>query len=95
MVQLSSLKELSERLKKQLSREKSSSVQTKLKALLKRRDRIKELSVKRREELELSRMLCIFNRDVAEVSNSSMTGYDDNVINQSQHFISPMWNKSP
>ncbi|KAF3845474.1 hypothetical protein F7725_008637 [Dissostichus mawsoni] len=47
---LSSLKELSERLKKQLSREKSSSVQTKLKALLKRRDRIKELSVKRREE---------------------------------------------
>ncbi|KAI4798393.1 hypothetical protein KUCAC02_022079, partial [Chaenocephalus aceratus] len=63
---LSSLKELSERLKKQLSREKSSSVQTQLKALLKRRDRIKELSVKRREELELSRMLCVFSRDVSE-----------------------------
>ncbi|KAK5886954.1 hypothetical protein CesoFtcFv8_017933 [Champsocephalus esox] len=63
---LSALKELSERLKKQLSREKSSSVQTQLKALLKRRDRIKELSVKRREELELSRMLCVFSRDVSE-----------------------------
>ncbi|XP_071354370.1 spectrin beta chain, non-erythrocytic 5 [Trachinotus anak] len=63
---LSSLKELADRLKKQLSREKSGQVQTKLKALLQRRDRIRELSVKRREELELSRMLCIFNRDVAQ-----------------------------
>ncbi|XP_041668259.1 spectrin beta chain, non-erythrocytic 5 [Cheilinus undulatus] len=63
---LSSLKELSERLRKQLSREKSGRVKSKLKALLQRRDRIKELSVKRREELELSKMLCIFNRDVAE-----------------------------
>ncbi|XP_067469592.1 spectrin beta chain, non-erythrocytic 5 isoform X2 [Thunnus thynnus] len=63
---LSSLKELAQRLKKQLSREKSSRVQTKLKALLQRRERINDLSVKRREELELSRMLCIFNRDVAE-----------------------------
>ncbi|XP_039992754.1 spectrin beta chain, non-erythrocytic 5 isoform X2 [Xiphias gladius] len=63
---LSSLKELAERLEKQLSREKSARVKTKLKALLQRRDRIKELSVKRREELELSRMLCIFNRDVAQ-----------------------------
>uniref|UniRef100_UPI0037E8FE98 spectrin beta chain, non-erythrocytic 5 n=1 Tax=Semicossyphus pulcher TaxID=241346 RepID=UPI0037E8FE98 len=63
---LSSLKELAERLKTQLSREKSGRVKTKLKALLQRRDRIKELSVKRREELELSKMLCIFNRDVAE-----------------------------
>ncbi|XP_035529504.1 spectrin beta chain, non-erythrocytic 5 [Morone saxatilis] len=63
---LTALKELAERLRKQLSREKSGRVKTKLKALLQRRDRIKELSVKRREELELSRMLCIFNRDVAE-----------------------------
>ncbi|KAM7376448.1 hypothetical protein PAMP_006181 [Pampus punctatissimus] len=63
---LSSLKGLAKRLKKQLSREKSVRVQTKLKALLQRRDRIRELSIKRREELELSRMLCIFNRDVAE-----------------------------
>ncbi|XP_036927334.1 spectrin beta chain, non-erythrocytic 5 isoform X2 [Acanthopagrus latus] len=61
---LSSLKDLSERLKKQLSREKSGWVQTKLRTLIQRRDRIKELSVKRREELELSRMLCVFNRDV-------------------------------
>ncbi|XP_027134554.1 spectrin beta chain, non-erythrocytic 5 [Larimichthys crocea] len=63
---LSSLKELAERLRKQLSREKSGRVKSKLKAMLKRRDRIKELSAKRREELELSRMLCIFNRDVGE-----------------------------
>lgn len=67
LAQLSSLKELAEQLKKQLSREKSGRVQTKLKALLQRRDRIKELSVKRKEELELSRMLCIFSRDVGEV----------------------------
>lgn len=66
-LQLSSLKDLSERLKKQLSREKSGRVQTKLRALIQRRDRIKELSVKRREELELSRMLCVFNRDVGAV----------------------------
>ncbi|XP_078145742.1 spectrin beta chain, non-erythrocytic 5 [Centroberyx gerrardi] len=63
---LSSLKELADRLKKQLSREKSGRIQTKLKALLQRRDRIKELSVKRREELELSRLLCIFSRNAAE-----------------------------
>ncbi|XP_060938197.1 spectrin beta chain, non-erythrocytic 2 [Limanda limanda] len=63
---LFSLKELAEQLKKQLSREKSGRVQTKLRALLQRRDRIKEMSVKRREELELCRMLCIYSRDVAE-----------------------------
>ncbi|XP_030614955.1 spectrin beta chain, non-erythrocytic 5 [Archocentrus centrarchus] len=63
---LSSLKELAECLMKQLSRKKSGRVQTRLKALLQRRDRIKELSAKRGEELELSRRLCIFNRDVAE-----------------------------
>ncbi|XP_008275361.1 spectrin beta chain, non-erythrocytic 5 [Stegastes partitus] len=63
---LSSLKELANRLKKQLNHEKSGRVKTRLKALLQRRDRIRELSVKRREELELSRLLCIFNRDVAQ-----------------------------
>uniref|UniRef100_A0A4W6DIZ9 Spectrin beta, non-erythrocytic 5 n=1 Tax=Lates calcarifer TaxID=8187 RepID=A0A4W6DIZ9_LATCA len=63
---LSSLKELADQLKKQLSREKSGKVQSKLKVLLQRRDRIKELSVKRKEELELSRMLCVFNRDVTQ-----------------------------
>lgn len=70
-LQLSSLKDLSERLKKQLSREKSGRVQTKLRALIQRRDRIKELSVKRREALELSRMLCVFNRDVGAVISLS------------------------
>lgn len=67
MIQLSSLKELAERLTKELSRKKSGGVQTRLKALLQRRDRIKELSAKCGEELELSRRLCIFNRDAAEV----------------------------
>nr|XP_046269773.1 spectrin beta chain, non-erythrocytic 5 [Scatophagus argus] len=63
---LSSLRELAERLKKQLSRERSGHVQSKLKVLHQQREKIKKLSVKRREELELSRMLCIFNRDVGE-----------------------------
>uniref|UniRef100_A0A3Q1IVH4 Calponin-homology (CH) domain-containing protein n=1 Tax=Anabas testudineus TaxID=64144 RepID=A0A3Q1IVH4_ANATE len=49
-----------------LSREQSRGVQNKLKAMLQRRDKIKELSIKRREELELSRLLCIFNRDTAQ-----------------------------
>ncbi|XP_068608001.1 spectrin beta chain, non-erythrocytic 5 [Brachionichthys hirsutus] len=59
---LSSVKELAEK----LSREKGGHVRSKLRTLVQRRDRIKELSVKRREELELSRMLCIVNRDVEE-----------------------------
>uniref|UniRef100_A0A3Q1IZP4 Calponin-homology (CH) domain-containing protein n=1 Tax=Anabas testudineus TaxID=64144 RepID=A0A3Q1IZP4_ANATE len=63
---LSSLKEMADGLKKQLSREQSRGVQNKLKAMLQRRDKIKELSIKRREELELSRLLCIFNRDTAQ-----------------------------
>lgn len=68
-LQLSSLRELAKRLKKQLSREKSGRVQTRLKALLQRRHMIKELSAKRREELKLSKMLCVFKRDVGEVTN--------------------------
>ncbi|XP_068195162.1 spectrin beta chain, non-erythrocytic 5 isoform X2 [Antennarius striatus] len=63
---LSLLRELAEHLKTQLSREKSGNVRSKLKTLLQRRDRIKEMSARRREELEMSRMLCIFNRDVQE-----------------------------
>uniref|UniRef100_G3N8Q4 Spectrin, beta, non-erythrocytic 5 n=1 Tax=Gasterosteus aculeatus TaxID=69293 RepID=G3N8Q4_GASAC len=59
-------KEMAERLKERLSAEKSGRVQTRLKALLRRRHRIKELSVKRREELELSRALSVYRRDVAE-----------------------------
>ncbi|XP_022067652.2 spectrin beta chain, non-erythrocytic 5 isoform X2 [Acanthochromis polyacanthus] len=63
---ISSLKDLADRLKKQLSKEKSGRVKTRHRALLQRRARIRELSVKRREELELSRHLCIFSRDVAQ-----------------------------
>lgn len=69
LLQLSSLRELVKQLKKQLSREKSGCVQTRLKALLQRRDMIKELSARRREELKLSKMLCVFKRDVGEVTN--------------------------
>lgn len=56
--------------------------------MLKRRDRIKELSAKRREELELSRMLCIFNRDVGEVTNESITEFHlcDNIVEDVLHF---------
>lgn len=78
-VQLSSLKELAERLKKQLSREKGAHVKNRLKVLLQRRDRIKELSIKRREELKLSRMLCIFKRDVDQVSNQTFPLCDNTV----------------
>lgn len=60
---------MAERLKERLSAEKSGRVQTRLKALLRRRHRIKELSVKRREELELSRALSVYRRDVAEVTD--------------------------
>lgn len=69
-VQLLSLKELAERLKKQLSREKSKRVQTRLKKLRLQRGRIKELSARHREELELSRMMCIFKRDANQVTVS-------------------------
>ncbi|TNN47599.1 Spectrin beta chain, non-erythrocytic 5 [Liparis tanakae] len=69
----SSQEELAERLKEQLSGQKSGRVQARLKALLQRRDRIKELSVKRREQLELSRMLSVFNRDVAEVTDRPLS----------------------
>lgn len=68
-LQLLSLKESCDRLQEQLSRKKSGRVQNRLRALLQRRDRIKELSVKRRQELELSWTMCVFSRDVAEVIN--------------------------
>lgn len=50
-----------------LNREKSTNIKNKLKALQERRERIKDLSKKRREDLEISKLLCIFNRDVSEV----------------------------
>nr|XP_055027307.1 spectrin beta chain, non-erythrocytic 5 [Misgurnus anguillicaudatus] len=49
-----------------LKLEKSSNIKNKLKALQERRMRIKDLSAQRREDLEISRLLCIFNRDASE-----------------------------
>ncbi|XP_061631327.1 spectrin beta chain, non-erythrocytic 5 isoform X2 [Phyllopteryx taeniolatus] len=63
---VSCLRDLGARLNKALSREKSGQAQSRLKALLQRRDKIKELSVKWREELDLSWLMCVFKRDVAE-----------------------------
>ncbi|XP_073682671.1 spectrin beta chain, non-erythrocytic 5 [Garra rufa] len=61
------LQESAERLRAEgLKREKSSNIKNKLKALQERRERIKDLSDKRREYLEISKLLCIFNRDVSE-----------------------------
>ncbi|XP_050989413.1 spectrin beta chain, non-erythrocytic 5 isoform X1 [Labeo rohita] len=61
------LQESAERLKTEgLKREKSSNIKNKLKALQERRERIKDLSDKRSEDLEISKLLCIFNRDVSE-----------------------------
>lgn len=62
------LQESAERLRTGgLNREKSTNIKNKLKALQERRERIKDLSEKRREDLEISKLLCIFNRDVSEV----------------------------
>jgi len=62
------LQESAERLRAEgLKGEKSSNIRNKLKALQERRERIKDLSEKRREDLEISKFLCIFNRDVSEV----------------------------
>lgn len=62
------LQESVERLRTEgLKGEKSSNIRNKLKALQERRERIKDLSEKRREDLEISKLLCIFNRDVSEV----------------------------
>lgn len=69
--QLATLKELSKRLKKRLGREEAGGIKARLKPLLLRRDKIKELAVKRREELELHKMFCIFKQDVEEVRDVS------------------------
>uniref|UniRef100_A0A673I813 Spectrin beta chain, non-erythrocytic 2-like n=1 Tax=Sinocyclocheilus rhinocerous TaxID=307959 RepID=A0A673I813_9TELE len=61
------LQESAERLRTEgLNQEKSSNIKNKLKALQERREHIKDLSDKRREDLEISKLLCIFNRDVSE-----------------------------
>ncbi|XP_072545910.1 spectrin beta chain, non-erythrocytic 5 [Salminus brasiliensis] len=49
-----------------VTREKANHIKNKLKGLRDRRERIKDLSEKRREELQISRLLCIFNRDASE-----------------------------
>ncbi|TRY84982.1 hypothetical protein DNTS_028857 [Danionella cerebrum] len=46
--------------------EKSSKIKSKLKVLQQRRERIKALSEKRSADLEISKLFCIFNRDVFE-----------------------------
>lgn len=62
------LQESAERLRTEgLNQEKRSNIKNKLKALQERRERIKALSDKRREDLEISKLLCIFNRNVSEV----------------------------
>ncbi|KAI1895008.1 hypothetical protein AGOR_G00101700 [Albula goreensis] len=62
-----SLQEQAERLGKEgLKRERASQIQSKLRTLLERRNRIKQLSTKRREELAISRLLCVFNSNATE-----------------------------
>lgn len=61
------LQESAERLRTEgLKREKSSNIKNKIKAIQERRERIKDLSDKYREDLEISKLLCIFNRAVSE-----------------------------
>ncbi|XP_015205968.2 spectrin beta chain, non-erythrocytic 5 isoform X1 [Lepisosteus oculatus] len=62
-----SLQEQAERLKKEdVKKENAAHIQHKLKAVLERRSRIKELSARRREELSTARLFSVFNRDLAE-----------------------------
>lgn len=62
------LQELASHLqKKDLKRESAKRIRNKLSALEERRRRIQELSVRRGEDLDMSRLLCIFTRDAAEV----------------------------
>lgn len=50
-----------------LRRERMGQVQSKLRLLLERRNFVKQLSAKRRDELTTSRLLCVFNRNATEV----------------------------
>lgn len=51
----------------QLGSSEAGGIKTRLKWLLQRRHKIRELAAKRREELEQHRMFSIFKRDVEEV----------------------------
>uniref|UniRef100_A0A3B4AJ25 Spectrin, beta, non-erythrocytic 5 n=1 Tax=Periophthalmus magnuspinnatus TaxID=409849 RepID=A0A3B4AJ25_9GOBI len=60
---LYSLKEQSDRLRKRVSSERSSRIRSKYKSVMKRREKIRELSVQHREGLELNYLIALFNRD--------------------------------
>ncbi|KAJ8333342.1 hypothetical protein SKAU_G00422380 [Synaphobranchus kaupii] len=64
---VASLQEQVERLVKQgLRRERMGQVQSKQRLLLERRNCVKQLSAKRRDELATSRLLCVFSRNATE-----------------------------
>ncbi|KAJ0009205.1 hypothetical protein NQD34_016620 [Periophthalmus magnuspinnatus] len=56
-------KEQSDRLRKRVSSERSSRIRSKYKSVMKRREKIRELSVQHREGLELNYLIALFNRD--------------------------------
>ncbi|KAM9777958.1 spectrin beta chain, non-erythrocytic 5 [Neosynchiropus ocellatus] len=63
---LSSLRELADELKKRLSKDKAQQIDQEVQSLRQRRNHVRGLSSQRREQLELTLMLCVFNRDVSE-----------------------------
>ncbi|XP_058844035.1 spectrin beta chain, non-erythrocytic 5-like [Acipenser ruthenus] len=64
---VTSLQEQAEELKKEgLKKDRAAHVQHKLKSVLERRGRVKELSSLRREELRTAQLHALFNRDLAE-----------------------------
>lgn len=68
---MAALQESADRLSKGGVMREKNNYKNILNSLRRRRDRIRDLSLKRREELELSRLLCIFTRDSSEVLQSS------------------------
>ncbi|XP_063040192.1 spectrin beta chain, non-erythrocytic 5 [Engraulis encrasicolus] len=65
-----SLQDLSERLQAtSLKREKLKRISNRLQALQERRGRIQELALKRGDDLNMARLLCIFSRDAAEAED--------------------------
>lgn len=67
---MAALQESADRLSKGGMRREKHNYKNILSSLKARRERIRDLSIKRREELELSRLLCIFTRDASEVPQS-------------------------
>ncbi|KAM8834261.1 LOW QUALITY PROTEIN: spectrin beta chain, non-erythrocytic 5 [Synchiropus picturatus] len=63
---LSSLRELAEQLRSRLSHQQAQPVEQEVQRLGRRRNHVRGLSSGRRERLELSLMLCLFNRDLRE-----------------------------